>query len=164
MTAEIVIMNKEAIALATDSAVTMGQEKRQKIFASANKLFTLSKYYPVGIMIYGQASFMGIPWESIIKIYRNKLGKQKFDTLKEYADKFIAFLNNGNPLFPDDQQKRYLYGNTFSYFNLIKKDIEKKVESIMDKERKVTDNQVKQITSEAIRDHFGKLEKLKMLP
>ena len=81
MTAEIVIMNKEAIALATDSAVTMGQEKRQKIFASANKLFTLSKYYPVGIMIYGQASFMGIPWESIIKIYRNKWPNYKGDSL-----------------------------------------------------------------------------------
>jgi len=165
MTAEIAIMNKEAIALAADSAVTMGQEKGQKIFTSANKLFALSKYYPVGIMVYGSASFMSIPWESIIKIYRNKSAKQKFDTLKEYADKFIAFLDNGNPLFPDDQQKNYLLRNTFSYFTFIKEDIGKKVKSIMDKEGKVTDNQVKQITSDVIKDHFDKLEKkFKMLP
>ena len=70
MTAEIAIMNKEAIALAADSAVTMDQERGQKIFTSANKLFALSKYYPVGIMVYGSASFMGVPWESIIKVYR----------------------------------------------------------------------------------------------
>jgi len=31
MTAEIAIMNKEAIALATDSAVTVSQENGQKI-------------------------------------------------------------------------------------------------------------------------------------
>lgn len=61
MTAEIVIMNKEAIALASDSAVTMSGESGQKVFTSANKLFALSKYHPVGIMIYGGAIFMGVP-------------------------------------------------------------------------------------------------------
>ena len=55
----------------------------QKIFTSANKLFALSKYHPVGIMVYGNAIFMGVPWETIIKIYRNKLGKKKFDIIKQ---------------------------------------------------------------------------------
>jgi len=45
VTAEIAIMNKEAISLAADSAVTMGQVRGEKILTSANKLFTLSKYY-----------------------------------------------------------------------------------------------------------------------
>ncbi|HHT9114254.1 MAG TPA: hypothetical protein ACFYD0_13115, partial [Candidatus Wunengus sp. YC65] len=77
MTAEIAIMNKEAIALASDSAVTMLGESRQKIFTSANKLFALSKFHPVGIMVYGNAIFMDVPWETIIKIYRKDLGKKK---------------------------------------------------------------------------------------
>ncbi|HDY66466.1 MAG TPA: hypothetical protein ENH85_01610 [Candidatus Scalindua sp.] len=164
MTAEIAIMNKEAIALATDSAVTMSQEGGQKISNSANKLFALSKYYPVGIMVYGSASLMGVPWESIIKIYRNKSGEQKFDTLKEYADKFIAFLNNGNPLFPETEQEKYLSGSTFSYFGLIREEIEEKVESIMDEEGQITNGQVKQIVSDLIKDHFNKLKKEKILP
>ena len=70
MTAEIAILNKEAIALASDSAVTIMGDSSPKIFTSANKLFSLSKYQPVGIMLYQNASFMGIPWEVIIKIYR----------------------------------------------------------------------------------------------
>lgn len=163
MTAEIAIMNKEAVALATDSAVTMGQEERQKVFTSVNKLFMLSKYYPVGIMIYGSASFMDIPWESIIKIYRSKLGKQKFDTLKEYANNFIAFLNNGNPLFPEAQQKEYFYKNTVSYFSFIKSKIEEKVESVVKGKGKITDNQVKQISSDVIKEHYNKWKKAKML-
>lgn len=164
MTAEIAIMNKEAIALAADSAVTMAKKKGQKIFTSANKLFTLSKYYPVGMMVYGNASLMGIPWETIIKIYRGNSGEKKFDTLKEYANNFITYLNNDSPLFPETEQKKHLYRNTFIYFTLIKKDIEERVKSIIDKEGKVTDNQVKQTTSDIIKKHLGKLEKRKMLP
>lgn len=165
MTAEIAIMNKEAVALAADSAVTMGQTKGQKIFTSANKLFTLSKYYQVGIMIYGNASFMNIPWETIIKIYRGKLGKQKFDTLRKYAEDFIAFLDNDNPLFPEEQQKKCLYGSIIGYFdNRIKKDISKKVESIISMKRKITESQIKQITSNVIKKHYDYLENLKMLP
>ena len=59
MTAEVAVMNKQAIALAADSAVTFPQEMGRKIFPSASKIFTLSKYEPVGVMIYGNASLMG---------------------------------------------------------------------------------------------------------
>lgn len=102
-------MNKTAIALASDSAVTIEQEKGPKIFNTVNKLFTLSKYQPVGIMIYGSADFMGVPWESIIKIYRTKLGKQNFPTLKEYAKNFLAFLTENKTLFPEPEQEKHFF-------------------------------------------------------
>jgi hypothetical protein len=79
MTAEIAIMNREAIAIAADSAVTLSEEAGNKIFTSANKIFSLSKYHPVGIMIYGTANFMGVPWETIIKSYRKLLGFKEFN-------------------------------------------------------------------------------------
>jgi hypothetical protein len=52
MTAEIAIMNKEAVALAADSAVTTHIANEKKVFTSANKLFALSYRHPVGIMVY----------------------------------------------------------------------------------------------------------------
>ena len=58
-------MNKNAIALAADSAVTIG--KHLAIHNSANKLFALSKIEPVGVIIYSNADFMGIPVEIILK-------------------------------------------------------------------------------------------------
>lgn len=165
MTTEIAIMNKEAIALAADSAVTVGQKGEEKIFTSANKLFALSKYYPIGIMVYGNAVFMGVPWETIIKIYRSKLGNHKFDTLREYTEDFIAFLNNGNPLFPEAQQKKYLYLNTLSYFNNpIKKDIDEKMKSIMEERGEITDTEIKQIVSNVIKKYYILLENAKFLP
>ena len=73
MTAEIAILNQEAVALAADSAVT-----GPKIFTSANKIFSLSKYHPVGVMVYNSAQFIGgVPWETIIKSYRRDLGTER---------------------------------------------------------------------------------------
>lgn len=60
MTTEIVIMNKEAVALAADSALTTGVGA-DKVFHSTQKLFPLGRCHPVGIMIYQNAEFMGVP-------------------------------------------------------------------------------------------------------
>lgn len=155
MTAEILIMNREAIALAADSAATTRPERKQKVFTSVNKIFALSKYFPVGIMIYGSTDFMDIPWETIIKIYRSELGRKKFDTLREYADTFIGFLNNGSPLFSEGQQKKYVKWSAMSYFHSeIKNAIDKEVRSITQREGRITDTQVKQITSEVIENRY----------
>lgn len=164
MTAEIAIMNKEAIALASDSAVTMIGESDQKIFTSANKLFALSKYHHIGIMVYGSAIFMGVPWETIIKIYRNSLGKKKFDTLKEYASNFIEFLDNGNPLFPNSVQEEYLRGSIYAYFKFIKDEIAEKVHSEISERDEITHEAIEKIISEIIKEHCENWEKTDNIP
>ena len=57
MTAEVAVINKSAVAIAADSAVTTeltdsSGRQHDKIFNTANKVFALSKYAPVGIMVY----------------------------------------------------------------------------------------------------------------
>ncbi|WP_100259036.1 hypothetical protein [Qipengyuania seohaensis] len=103
MTAEVAIMNKGAIALAADSAVTTGQAGREKIFTGANKIFTLSKHHPIGIMIYGHVEHCGVPWETIIKSFRTKLGAEAFATVKEYVEEFKAYISSPN-VFDEKQQ------------------------------------------------------------
>lgn len=71
MTTEIAIMNKGAVALAADSAATISRERNIKKIYNANKLFMLSKRWPVGIMFYGNSEINFIPWETIIKLYRD---------------------------------------------------------------------------------------------
>ena len=92
MTAEIAVLNKHGLALAADSAVTIGAEDRNKIYNNANKLFALSKYHPVGIMVYNSASYMGIPWETVVKSYRAHLGQTNFKYVEEFAKDFLEFL------------------------------------------------------------------------
>jgi hypothetical protein len=78
MTAEVAVLNKTGVAIAADSAVTTGFPGREKIFTTANKIFTLSKFEPVGIMINGHVEHFGCPWEVLIKDFRQRLGKKKF--------------------------------------------------------------------------------------
>ena len=161
MTAEIAIMNKTAVALAADSAVTIEQDKGQKIFNTVNKLFTLSKYHPVGIMIYGSANFMDVPWESIIKIYRTKLGKKQFLALKEY---FISFLSENITLFPETEQKKYFGRIIAGYFNDIKREIDEQVAEKISCDKKIKETSVKEIIELTIRKHCEAWNKADRLP
>ncbi len=52
MTSEVVILNRGAVAIAADSAVTLGGPS-PKIYNTANKLFALSTIEPVAVMVYG---------------------------------------------------------------------------------------------------------------
>ena len=124
MTAEIAVMNKQAIALAADSAVTF---QRQKIFTSASKIFTLSKYQPIGIMIYGNSSLIEIPWETIIKVYRDHLGQETHKTVSEYAEHFFSFLIKNEQLFPDNVQDFHVKFSIYNHFRLIADETNEKI-------------------------------------
>ena len=103
MTAEIAVMNKNGIALAADSAVTVAG---RKVYNSANKLFTLSKHHPVGVLIYGSADMNGIPWELIIKEFREQLKETEQDSIEEYGDHFQKFLQQLRPNVTKQMQIR----------------------------------------------------------
>jgi hypothetical protein len=157
LTAQVAVLNKEAVALASDSAVTIAQndgeeDDRQKIFTSANKLFALSKYEPVGIMVYGSAEFMYIPLEVIVKVYRNKLGRKSFETLREYATDFLQFLDNGNPIFPDEAQDRFAEESFYSYFSYVTGLIKKRVEAVMIEHRRIGYRSIRRIVSDVIKE------------
>ena len=104
MSAGVIIMNKNAIALAADSAVTIGNHLA--IHNSANKVFALSKVAPVGVITYANATFMDIPIEVIIKQYKHDLGCKKFDKLSEYLEDFLSYLTQNQSLFHFDQNER----------------------------------------------------------
>ena len=116
MTAEIVIMNRDAVAMASDSVVTIGDEfNDEKTYPSANKLFAINYDLPVGIMTYGNGLFMDISWETLIKLYRDKCAGP-FLTLEEYVTDFLKFLESIN-LFDETHQKGWIKNN-FILFHL----------------------------------------------
>lgn len=126
MTAIVGIMNKHAIAVAADSAETIGNGV--KIYNKANKIFTLSKSHPVGIAICGGAYLSGVvPWELVIKQYRKRLGDKSFLTIKEYIDDFIAYLKLNNYFVEKEDASAFL--KTWA-LDLWKKDV---VDAVLNK-------------------------------
>jgi len=156
MSAEIAVMNKYAIALAADSAQTAfrstGAKKDLKINNSANKLFMLSKCHPVGIMQCGNAQFMKIPWETIIKMYRSRLDKKKFKKLKDYSDDFINFLNTSKSIFKGAEET--CINSTISfYLGFIKQQISKETTAISGDDLKKK-AEIKRIVAEIVGSHY----------
>lgn len=116
MTAIVGFMNKRGVAVAADSAVTLGNT--HKVVNSGNKIFTLSKYAPVGIATYGNASFMDTPWEIIIKLFRKHLGRKKLNTLREYIALFLDFLHGEDCFLEEEYKCQTLLQRAIIFYNI----------------------------------------------
>jgi hypothetical protein len=108
MTAVVGILNKHGIAIAADSAVTVSGTMGRKIYNYANKIFALSKHHPVGIAVYNNAQFMGIPWEVVVKEYRRQLGTKAFESLADYQTDFFRWLK-ANGYFLGEKANDYVF-------------------------------------------------------
>jgi len=140
-------MNKQAVVLAADSAATSGGQQAGKIFPSANKIFMLSKAHPVGVMIYGEASFMEVPWDIIIKMYRTRLVDKGFDSLRDYTDDFIRFISEDKIIFPEEQRKRFYIDFIRGFFELLKTQIGERVKDIIKAKGEVDKNEISEVIS-----------------
>lgn len=124
VTAEVVIMNKLGLSMAADSAMTSGRDGVQKVYNSANKLYSLSKEHAVGIMIYGAASFMEVPWDVIIKSYRDKVGTRKYPDLTDYAHDFLDFLRNDSRFNNSEIEEIVVYRTLLDVLKRIVNEVE----------------------------------------
>ncbi|WP_067725160.1 hypothetical protein [Oceanobacillus damuensis] len=152
MTAEVAIMNKLGMSLAADSAITSGRDGVQKVYNSANKLFSLSSDHPVGIMVYGAASFMEVPWDVIIKSYRDYVGDRKFSDLTLYLEDLLNFLRQ------DDRFKNTALEEIIVYrsFSDILKRIVREVEDDMENEKNSGSEMTNDEVTEMLSGYIGR--------
>jgi hypothetical protein len=107
MTTEIAVANRLGISLASDSAVTITGGGRVKIFDTADKLFELSPVHPVGVMINGNMDCLGVPWEILVKEFRESDGVKKRGKITDWTNDFVGFVQ-GHALIGDETSKRYI--------------------------------------------------------
>jgi hypothetical protein len=128
MTAEVAVMNAQGVALAADSAVTLDSSLKSSVggraFSTADKIFGITPRDPIAAMVHGSASFMGIPWETILKTYRRSLGTRSLATVADYAADFATFLEGNTALFPADVRARHVRKEVRSRFLKIRDQME----------------------------------------
>jgi len=136
--------------MAADSAVTVGDHVA--IHNSANKLFALSVFEPVGVIIYANAQFMQIPMEIIIKQYKSELGRRSFSFLEEYVDNFITFLETHSELFHfSKNEEAYVLDVCANLLKGLANDYKFKMKRLLENVgRPLQDNEIEQIQTEAI--------------
>ena len=97
MTSEMAIYNQNGLVLAADSALTFSIAGRPvNTLNSATKLFAIDKSHYVGIMIYNNATFMGISWQVIINSFKDYIKDEPQDTLDDYVQTFIKYVETMN--------------------------------------------------------------------
>jgi len=162
MTSEIAILNSNAVAMAADSAVTIGREAG-KVYTSADKLFQMSNNAPVGIMFYGKAAFLGVPWETVVKCYRSELGNKTFPKLTDYMEDFIRFVKRSRKMFPRKYQRDDVHTIILSFFHFILTKFKNITDHEYDQQREMTEAQVKRLLADLIREELQKTKKFPKL-
>ena len=110
MTAIVGILNTQGMAIAADSAATISNAQDvKKVHHKGNKIFTLSKYHPIGIAVYAGATFMDIPWETLIKMYRSKLNDTFYPKVEDYRVDFLKYLKSNIALITKESKSKYFY-------------------------------------------------------
>lgn len=158
MTCEVAVMNKYALVIAADSAVTTssgnGAERYSK---GGNKIFQLSRVEPVGVMIYGSAMLDGVPWEIIIKNFRETLGAGTHPTVQGYATAFFEFVKNADFFFPQADRDSKLFEQVVRITLDILREGRKSAEIVDDIQQPVADR-------EAAWDNFLQSKKAELEP
>ncbi len=129
MTSEVLLMNRGAVAMAADSAVTISGRHGHTIYQSVDKVFQLVNGQPIGIMIYNHAEIMNVPWETVITLYRAQAGKQSFDTVAEFALDFLTFLQDSEELFPSDHQDLEYFKTVATVYGLLADEFDRQVQA-----------------------------------
>lgn len=142
-------MNAQAVALAADSAVTFGS----KIKNTANKIFALSKFEPVGVMIYNNADYLGLPWETVIKAYRSVLGKRSFGTVKEYAADFLGYVCTDLAIRGAIRDEKRVQAFVSRVFVLIREDAMRQIAKEIAETGAVSKERIRELLRESIKEH-----------
>jgi hypothetical protein len=157
MTAEVAILNNQGVAIAADSAVTIGLWGEKKIYYTAEKIFSVSKKHPIGIMIHSQADFMGINWKILINEYSKELGERVFDKLEDYMKHFIVFLSEFKYI-KTEKQKEYLEYICMSTFSVVKKYYEGEQSDKKENDNDLTKQEKTKLLSSVIKKRNEELE------
>ena len=158
MTAEVVILNREAVAIAADSAVTV-EGRGPKIYNSANKLFSLSALEPVAVMIYGAGTFGPIPWETVVKEYRKARGTKTFGTVAEHASDFVDHLSELTQYLSRDEQRERVAMTAFWELEMIREIVEEKVLAASTDGVTLDDSTITELVLDEINATIEKLER-----
>lgn len=91
MTTEVLVYNADAVAVAADSAMTIGDKR---VWEFGNKVFSLGPNHTLGIMYFNNADVGGIPLESIIKVFKRANSNKRFKTVSSLRAEFRKFVAN----------------------------------------------------------------------
>lgn len=155
MTAEIALLNRKAVALAADSIVTITDQNNTNIktYDSAEKIFELSRIFPLGLMTYNSTEFLQVPIEILVREFR-KIFDSKVLKIDQIWPNFHKFLQDESKSFTKLELDSYnfscfanLLSPFFEYLE-VSKDINSDLSNLNKSIDKLGFNNLKEISVE----------------
>jgi len=108
MTSEVMIMNRQAVVLAADSAVTYGGGPEPVVTLEAEKILPIGEN--MAMMVYSRGDVLGRSWSHIAHAFTRETGGREYASVRACADAFFAFLDNNRRLFPEAEENEEFEG------------------------------------------------------
>lgn len=157
MTAEVAILNREAVALAADSAATLSVHGDLKIY-NTTKLFTLSEVEPIAVMFYGSGYFGPVPWETIVKKYRSQT--IPYNTVDDHASGFIDYVASFVKYTSDEDQNELVRVTAMSELQDIWLEVTRRIQTAKIVDNHFSKDKLQPLVLECIEERIRDLEKL----
>jgi hypothetical protein len=104
MTSEVLIMNRQSLALAADSAVTTGGGGMDPLVTlEAEKLFQIGEH--VALMVYNRGDLIGRSWSQIAEAFVSKHGLKSYSSVEACANALFEFMEHNRTLFPEREEQ-----------------------------------------------------------
>ncbi len=107
-------------------------------------------------MIFNNAQFMGVPWETIICEINKKIPISGFNNMNEYIKYFLSFFKKNNHIFTDSKQRSYFTYYLITYYSDILKVIKDTVDHTLKKVGPLNENSIKRVVSKVIKKELNK--------
>jgi uncharacterized FlaG/YvyC family protein len=101
---------------------------------------------------------MGVPWETVLKIHREELGKKSFDHLEDYFQDLMRFLGQNDALFGHEAQTSHVLQLATRIFNGMKTEIRSRTEARIkaDPAKEIGEDEVKHIVEDVLQERHVK--------
>ena len=111
-------------------------------------------------MVYGSAEFMGIDWETIVKLYRSRLSDGSFSTVRDYFDDFIRFLDATRDISDKASQAKFVRERIGSTFSSIRDEVLRNVAEVLSRS-KATQSDIGREIQNVVKRHLEWMRELK---
>lgn len=126
MTSQLIISNAQGIAIASDSAVTLGGGRRT--LDTAEKLFPLPQPHRIAVLHSGIVTLHGLPYSLLLNEWSSSLGDLPLPTVEDYRSAFLTWLGNNLQWLSEDRIVREWGEHLSRRFDIIRSGILERVE------------------------------------
>lgn len=106
MTSQVGLLNRNSVALASDSATAWGVDHFAPVYNTSEKIYQLAGRQPVGYMNYNQGLFMGHSWDRIFGMYREHMFTPPKGN-KRHEHKELDHIFGGEVLEHEEEYREY---------------------------------------------------------